>query len=126
MSRVKYRISARLEFSPEAEKLYREAKNKSEFILNAIEFYATFGKTIQNELQEVKRMIPDEDIREIKQLLYEIRDKGVFTQTPGGAERLERPEEYRDQNDGMSDEERQMQEGIMSTLGAFLGRGDLD
>ena len=119
---AQHRLSARVEFSPEAEKLYLEAKNKSEFILTAIEFYATYGKKIQEDLHEIKQLLKQEDIQEIKQLLYEIKGKGIEGQSDssGGIEK-KRSDVNSEQE--MSEEERQMHEGIMSTLGAFLGRG---
>lgn len=102
---AQYRLSARVTFSPEAEKLYLEAKNKTDFILQAIEFYAKYGKTIQDDLQE------------IKQLLYEIRDRGNIEPGIKSAEQI-----VPDVKKEISDEDRELYDGIMSTLNVFLGR----
>lgn len=109
-----YRLSARVKFSPAAEKLYLEAKNKSEFILEAIEFYANYHE----DLKEIKRL--REDIEEIKQLLYEIKAKGIAIQ-PSVAD--ESANEHTEKKE-MTDEERRLHENIISTLEAFLGGGD--
>ncbi|MGG2201887.1 hypothetical protein [Paenibacillus validus] len=128
---VQHRLSARVEFSPAAEKLYLEAKNKTEFILQAIEFYAQHGKPIYDDLQEIKRLLRQDDIQEIKQLLYEMKDKGIaVTALPPGTsvntemQGGEAVEKEAGPGEEMSDEERQLHQGIMSTLGAFLGGGE--
>ncbi|MCP1312097.1 hypothetical protein [Paenibacillus tyrfis] len=106
-----YRLSAKVEFSPEAEKLYLDSKNKSEFILTAIEFYAHHGKAIQ------------EDLTEIKKLLLEMKEKGISVPL-SLSDQEKTPDVPETPKKEMSEEEKAMQESIMSTLVGFLGEDD--
>lgn len=104
---ARYRLSARVDLSPAAEKLYLSAKNKSEFIRQAIEFYAQFGKPIYDDLQEIKR------------LLYDLREKAVIP-TAYSSDNFNK--QAQEENE-MSDEEKRLQQSIMSTLDVFLRGG---
>lgn len=114
--RQTHRLSAKVEFSPEAEKLYLGAKNKSEFIRQAIEHYVHHVVAFK------------EDIQEIKQMLHEIKERGTVIHTSMPSQEMivdleDLPEVE------ISEEERERQLGIQHTLNSFLqfgGREDDD
>lgn len=114
--RQSHRLSAKVEFSPEAEQLYLEAKNKSEFIRQAIEHYVHNVVAFKS------------DIQEIKQLLIELKEKGIAVPValPGQQAAVQDPEATEDHpaaEKQLTDEERELQAGIHHTLGSFLAFG---
>jgi hypothetical protein len=111
-----HRLSAKVEFSPEAEKQYLSAKNKSEFIRQAIEHYV-------HNVVAFKA-----DIQEIKEMLCELKEQGIVVPmtVPGAGTAAPDPEEPDDSEPELTEEERQMQESMQYTLGAFLNFGGGD
>lgn len=114
--RQSHRLSAKVEFSPEAEKQYLAAKNKSEFIRQAIEHYV-------HNVVAFKA-----DIQEIKQLLYELKEKGIAVPiaVPGGDAAAPDPDAPEELEPELTDEEREQQMTIQHTLGSFLNFGGGD
>ena len=105
-NRRPHRLSAKVEFSPEAERLYLAAKNKSEFIRSAIEHYAHHYAPFKADIEEIKR------------LLLEIKEAGIAVSTALPSQETATAEEAE-----LTDEERAQQDLIQHTLSSFLNFG---
>lgn len=103
-----YRLSAKCRFSPEAEAAYLQARNKSQFITEAIEFYAKIGK----ELKELKKMLATSRILDPPPA---IPDEIIPRPAPVPASEQGGPRESRDPPE--------YYEAILATLERFLKEG---
>ncbi|MBJ6360509.1 hypothetical protein ACFOQM_04170 [Paenibacillus sp. GCM10012307] len=101
-----YNLSAKVEFSPEAEQCYLQAKNKSDFIRKSIEHYVHHVMPFQ---------FIQKDLDYIKNALNEIKEKGVAVSAALPEKQIE-----------MSSEDNDMEEQIQFTLGNFLNMGALE
>lgn len=110
---MKRKVSARLDLSPEAERLFEEAKNKSQLINEAIEFYAHHGQTIKEELQTIRKMLDE--------LLQMVAHDGNNEVIEKIKEKIEKAEESTLPDDPIANEDPEIQEAISNTLKAFLG-----
>ena len=117
---MKRKVSARLDLSPEAERLFEEAKNKSQLINEAIEFYAhhgqtilKYGKSVKEELQTIRKMLDE--------LLQMVAHDGNNEVIEKIKEKIEKAEESTLPDDPIANEDPEIQEAISNTLKAFLG-----
>lgn len=102
--KIRRKVSARLVLSPVADQLLENAKNKSEVINEAIEFYAHHGRWIQEDLQAIRKIL--EDL------------KGTLFQQPTHIV-VDVPETENEKQ--ITEEERELQEAITSTLFSIIG-----